>query len=79
VKPHLIRRGDCEKTNLEGSLASHDNTEARGCSETFLRGRNNDINAPIVEPDFFASNGADTIKDNLSAQWLQLDIHQHNI
>lgn len=54
-------------------MTSHDDAEARGRAETFLRGRNNNIDAPIVESDLFARNSADAVEDNLSARRLQLD------
>ena len=70
------------KTNVQRPLTSHDHAETGGCAETFLRGRNNNIDAPIVESDLFARNSADAVEDNLSARRLQLDtlrtIHRHH-
>lgn len=51
--------------DLESTLAGEDNTQPRGCAETFLRGPNNNVNIPVIEPDLFARDCADTVQEDL--------------
>lgn len=42
------------RTDLEGFLARHHDAQARRRAETFLGRGDNNINAPIIEPDLLA-------------------------
>lgn len=51
-------------THLDGSAAEHAHAETRRRAQTLLRGRDDDVETPVVEPDLLGSDRADSVEDD---------------
>ena len=58
------RRGLAGAEALDGALAGHQDAQAGGHADGFLRGRQHHVNLPVVEADVFAADGADAVDDD---------------
>lgn len=59
-------RGLSSLEDVDSQLRGQDNRKTRRDTQTLLGTRNNDIQLPFIETDFFGTDRADTINNNQS-------------